>query len=161
MIHALQGVAHGHHDALVPHVDALAAIADEIGRGSSADLAERLAAEHRFITAQLVPHLEQAEQTLYPALERLLQNRHSMTPMRREHELLRKLIAELAELRTRPMEFGVQLRLRRVLYRMYAMLKIHLAEEQAYLTVLEHNLSREEEDELAHGMAHAMADLPV
>ena len=57
-------------------------------------------------------------------------------------------------------ELGIQLRLRRVLYRMYALLKVHLAEEDAYLGVLEHNLSPEEEDELARSMAHAMADLP-
>ena len=158
MIHALQGVAHEHHDALLPHVDALDAIADGIGTSSPHEVAERLAAEHHFLSAQLIPHMEQAEQTLHPVLERLMQNRHSMTPMRREHEQLRRLIDELGGLRVQPMEFGVQLRLRRVLYQMYALLKVHLAEEDAYLGVLEHNLSREEEDELARGMAHAMAD---
>lgn len=160
MIHTLPKVAHEHHDILLPHVDALAAIADAIGKAPADEIAERLAAEHRFITAQLVPHMERAEETLYPTLERLFQNRHSMAPMRREHELLRRLIAEMAELRTRTPELGIQLRLRRVLYRMYALLKTHLAEEEAYLGVLERNLSREEEDELARGMAHATADLP-
>jgi hemerythrin-like domain-containing protein len=102
--------------------------------------------------------MERAEQTLHPAMERLMQNRHSMTPMRREHQQLRRLIDELAELRVQPMELGVQLRLRRVLYQMYALLKVHLAEEDAYLGILEHNLSPEEEDRLAGIMARAAVD---
>lgn len=157
-MHALPKVAHEHHDLLVPHVDALAAIADEIGTAPPAELADRLEAEHRFITSQLIPHMERAEETLYPQLERLMQNRHSMTPMRREHEQLRQLFAELARLRSQPMGFGAQLRLRRVLYRMYALLKIHLAEEDAYIGVLDRNLSPEEEQELARAMEHATAD---
>jgi len=157
-MHALPRVAHEHHDVLVPHVDALVAIADSIGTAPAAEVADRLDAELRFITGQLVPHMERAEQTLYPELERLMQNRHSMTPMRREHELLRALIAELGKLRSQPMEFGVQLRLRRILYRMHAILKTHLAEEDAYIGVLDHNLSPEEGDELARAMAHATSD---
>lgn len=157
-MHALPKVAHEHHDLLVPHVDALAAIADSIGTAPPAELAERLDAELRFISGQLVPHFERAEETLYPQLERLMQNRHSMTPMRREHEELRRLIAELEKLRAQPPGFGVRLRLRRVLYRMFAILKIHLAEEDAYVGVLDGNLSPAEEEELARAMAHATAD---
>jgi hypothetical protein len=158
MTDTLPRVTHEHHDALIPHIDALAAVAEAIDKLPPEELAERLAAEHRFITSQLVPHMEQAETTVYAELERLLQNRHSMTPMRHEHDLVRHLVAELAELQTRSAEFGVRLRLRRILYRLYAILRTHLAEEEAYLAVLERNLSREEQDELARGMAHATAD---
>jgi hypothetical protein len=157
-MHTLPKVAHEHHDVLVPHVDALAAIADDIGTTPPAALAERLEAEHRFITSQLIPHMERAEETLYPQLERLMQNRHSMTPVRREHQELRAMVDELAKLRAQPLGFGTQLRLRRVLYRMYAILKIHLAEEDAYIGVLDRNLSDDEAEELARAMVHATAD---
>jgi hypothetical protein len=157
-MHTLPKVAHEHHDVLVPHVDALAAIADDIGTAQPAELSARLEAEHRFITSQLIPHMERAEETLYPQLERLMQNRHSMTPMRREHQELRALIDELAKLRTQSLGFGARLRLRRVLFRMYAILKIHLAEEDAYVGVLDRNLSADEEEELARALAHATAD---
>jgi hypothetical protein len=53
---------------------------------------------------------------------------------------------------------GVRLRLRRVLYRMFAILKIHLAEEEAYLGILDHNLTDEEQQALAQAMEHARAD---
>ena len=47
--------------------------------------------------------------------------------------------------------------LRRVLYRIYAILKVHLAEEELYLRVLDRNLSSEEKDVLAQGIDHAIA----
>ena len=48
--------------------------------------------------------------------------------------------------------------MRRALYRLHAILKVHLAEEELYLGVLDRNLSDEEKDLLAHGIAHAMAE---
>jgi Mn-dependent DtxR family transcriptional regulator len=38
------------------------------------------------------------------------------------------------------------------------MLRVHLAEEELYLRVLDHNLSEAEKDELARGIEHAMAE---
>lgn len=155
-MHTLPKVAHAHHVALIPIVDGLVGLAEQL-EAPAVDLRSRLAEEYRLITEQLVPHMEQAEATLYPELERLMQNRHSMTPMRREHRELRGLIDELGRLASQDLWFGARLRLRRVLYRMYAILKIHLAEEQAYVDVLDRNLSDDEQAELARAMDHAMA----
>jgi len=111
-----------------------------------------------------VPHMEAIEATLYDRLEELMDGRHSMAPMRQEHEAMGRLVAELG--RYREHAEGCRwsavegMALRRALYRLHSILKVHLAEEDAYLGVLEHNLSPEEEDELARSMAHAMADLP-
>jgi hypothetical protein len=156
-MHALPTVGHQHHAALMPRVDELVKLADELD-APSADLGARLTDEHRFIVGQLVPHMEQAEATLYPELERLMQNRHSMTQMRREHVELRGMIDELGSLMDHDLTLGVRLRLRRVLYRMFAILKIHLAEEEAYLGILDHNLTDEEQQALAQAMEHARAD---
>jgi Mn-dependent DtxR family transcriptional regulator len=38
------------------------------------------------------------------------------------------------------------------------MLRVHLAEEQLYLRVLDRNLSPDEIDQLAHGIEHAIAE---
>ena len=45
-----------------------------------------------------------------------------------------------------------------MLYRVYAVLKVHLAEEEEYLRVLDHNLSNEEQAELVDSLEHAMAE---
>ena len=50
-----------------------------------------------FLTGPLLPHVEAAEQTLYPELERMYQNRHSMAPMRREHDEVRRLADDFIE----------------------------------------------------------------
>jgi hypothetical protein len=48
--------------------------------------------------------------------------------------------------------------LRRALYRLHSLLKVHLAEEELYLEVLERRLSDEEKDVLARSLDHAMAE---
>jgi len=158
MIDSLPKVAHEHHAALLPHINALAEIADSIGQATIDELAERIKVEQRFITQQLVPHMHQAESTLYPQLERLMQNRHSMTPMRREHVFLQRLIDEFTAIDIRHASFGAQFRLRRILYRMVALIKTHLAEEDEYIKVLQGNLSADEAAELASHLEHATAD---
>jgi hemerythrin-like domain-containing protein len=135
---SLPNTAHEHHGQIVPHVDRLA------------------------VLDQLIPHMERAEATLYPVLERLMQNRHSMTPMRREHEQMRRLIEDLGRMRERLATGHVgraeEMGLRRILYRLFSMIKVHLAEEELYLGVLDHNLSAEEQDALARDMEHAIAE---
>jgi hypothetical protein len=111
------------------------------------------------MVGQLVPHMEQAEETLYPELERLLQDSHAMASLRREHVEGRRLIIELGGLVKQDLWLGTRLRLRRVLYlyRLYAILETHLGEEQEYLTVLGGNLSEQEQEELGRAMKHATA----
>jgi hypothetical protein len=48
--------------------------------------------------------------------------------------------------------------LRRLLYRLHALLRVHLAEEELYLRVLERNLSDEAIEALALGIDHATAE---
>jgi hypothetical protein len=45
--------------------------------------------------------------------------------------------------------------LRRALYRLHAILKVHLAEEELYLGVLERNLTDADKDVLARSLDHA------
>jgi hypothetical protein len=44
--------------------------------------------------------------------------------------------------------------LRRVIFRLYAMLKVHLAEEQLYLGIIEQGVSAEGAEKLATAMDH-------
>jgi hypothetical protein len=82
--------------------------------------------------------------------------------MRREHEQLRGLIASLCQYGELAAEGGMrpsdEVGLRRVLYRLYTILKVHLAEEELYLGVLDRNLTDEEKDLLAQGIDHASAE---
>jgi len=48
--------------------------------------------------------------------------------------------------------------LRRALYRLHSILKVHLAEEELYLGVLDRELSDVEKAELARGIDHALTE---
>jgi hemerythrin-like domain-containing protein len=159
MTASLPQVSLEHHDRLMRHLDAMPAVGDMIGAAPVAELRPRVDEVAAFLDGLLLPHMEAAERTLYPELERMLQNRHSMTPMRREHDDIRKLVAELVRLQGRldagPLQTGETVALRRVVFRLYAMLKVHLAEEQLYLRIIEHGVSAEDAHKLAAALDHS------
>ena len=88
----------------------------------------------------------------------MFQNRHSMTPMRREHAELRRLVAEYGTVvdaaGVGPVTLARSLAIRRVMFQLYALLKIHLAEEEAYLRIVDHGVTSDIADLLAAAMAH-------
>ena len=157
---SLPDTSHEHHARIQAHVDRLPDLAARLDQAPDEAFAAAFAEEHRFIVGQLTPHMEAIETTLYDRLEALMAGRHSMAPMRAEHEELRRLIASLSEYRARldegQLDVAEAMGLRRALYRLYALLKVHLAEEERYLAVLDHHLSESEKDELARGIEHAV-----
>ena len=159
---SLPDTSHEHHGMIEPHVDRLPELAEMIGRVTPEAFSHSFQEECSFIIGRLVPHMEAIETTLYGRLEQIMDGRHSMAPMRREHEQLRGLFASLCEysehVAAGTMSTGDEIGLRRVLYRLFAILKVHLAEEELYLAVLDHNLSAAEKDRLARGIDHASAE---
>lgn len=159
---SLPGTAHEHHETIEPHVDRLPALAAMLGQVPPAAFSAVFQEERSFIVGRLVPHMEAIETALYGRLELVMDKRHSMDPMRREHEQLRGLIASLCQYGELVAEGGMrpsdEVGLRRVLFRLYAILKVHLAEEELYLGVLDRNLTAEEKDLLALGIDHANAE---
>jgi iron-sulfur cluster repair protein YtfE (RIC family) len=154
---------HEHHERIITMIDGLPALADMLDqRPRPARFEERFRSVHAFIKGTLLPHMEVVESTLYPELDRLMQNRHSMTQMRREHDDIKGLVERLGTfgdaISADALGPAGSIGLRRVLYRLYAMLKVHLAEEEEYLRVLEHNLSDDEQGQLVRGLEHAVAE---
>jgi hypothetical protein len=152
-------VATEQHDELMHHLDGLPVVGDMVGKATPAELRAHVAEVTAFLNEQLLPHMDTAERTLYPELERMLQNRHSMTPMRREHQDITRMVAELVQLQGRlagaSVHTGDMVALRRVLFRLFAMLKVHLAEEQLYLGIVQHGVSAESAERLAVALQHA------
>lgn len=156
---SLPDTSHEHHDLIEPHVDRLPELARMIGQVTPDAFSRAFQAECGFIIGRLVPHMEAIETTLYGRLEQVMDRRHSMAPMRTEHEQLRGLFDALCQYREVVAEGalseGDEIGLRRVLFRLYAMLKVHLAEEELYLGVLDRNLTAVEKGALASGIDHA------
>jgi hypothetical protein len=141
--HTLSRVAHEHHERLLERVDEMPAVGDLILAAPEAELRPRLEGLGEFLTGTLLPHMDVAEPTIYPEMERLLQNRHSMTPMRREHAEIRGLVAEYVRLmdttRDAKHSLGKAVALRRVVFQLYALLKVHVAEEEMYIRIIDHD----------------------
>jgi hemerythrin-like domain-containing protein len=161
MSQTLPQVTHEHHERILAHVDRMPAIADRLLAATADDARADVLATREFLVGTLVPHVDAAERTLYPELERMFQNRHSMAPMRREHEEVRRLTADFAKLASQVesdhITLGRALALRRVMFGLYALVKIHLAEEEAYLRIVERGVEGDVADVLAAAMAHPVA----
>ena len=158
MSQTLPQVAHEHHELLLRHVNGMPQAADQLLTANAADAVRALDELSAFMTGTLIPHVDSAERNLYPELERMFQNRHSMAPMRREHTEVRRLVEQLAKLTAdvdgSRLTLGRTLALRRVIFHLYALLKIHLAEEEAYLRIVEHGVTSDVADMIAATMAH-------
>ncbi len=147
---------------MMPYVDALPELAEMLDRSATAEFRERFEQECEFILGQIVPHSQAIEETLYPQLAELMDKRHSMQPMREEHERLRDLIQSMCRYRADVARGQLDevdlIGLRRILYRLFTLMKVHLAEEELYLRVIDRDLSDEDRDVLSRGMDHASAE---
>ncbi|MGZ6266196.1 MAG: hemerythrin domain-containing protein [Candidatus Limnocylindrales bacterium] len=155
----LATTAREHRDRLMDHVEKLPELADEVGVAPWPEVAARIADEHAFLVATLIPHMETVETAVHPELDRLMSCRLGMAPLEREHEEIRKLIGRLGELsalpETRHLTPGEAIELNRVLLKLYSIVKVHLREESLYVPILEHNLTPEQAEAIAVGLDHA------
>jgi len=159
MTQSLPQVAHEHHAVLLHNLDAMPAMADSLLAASSGDAHAGLNATRSFLEGTLLPHLDAAEATIYPELERMFQNRHSMAPMRREHAEIRRLVAEFGAAVdvAGSLTLSRTLSIRRIIFQLFALLKVHLAEEEAYIRILERGVAADVSEILAAALAHPVA----
>jgi hypothetical protein len=84
-----------------------------------------------------------------------------MAPMRREHAEIRDLVGRIKTHRHRSddgsLGTGEGLELRRAIFRLYALLKVHLAEEELYVSILDHDAEEERGDQLTVALRHVGA----
>jgi hypothetical protein len=157
----LAETVHEHHDQLIPRVDDLLETARLVGVASCDELRPRVLATRAFLTGTLIPHMEASERAVYPRLEVLLSDTGALAPLRREHAEVRHLVDELNRLCTAhgegPYHRGEALALRRVLYRLHAIVRVHLDEEEMMTTLLARSTDPDEIDAIARDLQHAGA----
>jgi hypothetical protein len=80
--------------------------------------------------------------------------------MRREHDRIRELVGEFAALVDKDagvVSLSRTLALRRVLFGLYALLKVHLAEEEAYLRIVQRGVADDISDAVTAALEHPVA----
>ncbi len=163
----LTRVSHEHHALLWDHVNRLDELADCLNAdcldsvGLVAHLPQLREVRDGLLN-QLLPHMEAVEAAVYPTLERLMADQGSTVPMVSEHREIRRSVDALGSFVDdaavmRQDRLSV-LALRRILLRLHALLKTHLAEEELYIPILEDRLTAAEEAALARAIDHLAAE---
>ena len=160
-MHTLADTIHEHHDQLFPRVDDLLETARLVGNASCEELRPRVLALRSFLAGTLLPHMEASERAVYPRLEMLLSDSGALAPLRREHKEVRLLADQLDRLCAAhgdgPYRRGEALALRRLLYRLHAIVRVHLEEEEMMSGLLARAVEPDEAEAIGRDLAHAAA----
>jgi iron-sulfur cluster repair protein YtfE (RIC family) len=136
------------HRELFPEVERILAAAESIGTASIDEVRREVEAAHEFLAHHLLPHAQAEDAALYPTVQAVLGSPDATRTMSRDHVEVGRYIEELAALKNgltgsslTPLQAAA---LRRVLYGLYAIVKLHFAkEEEVYLPILDQRLTPE------------------
>jgi hypothetical protein len=135
------GMAGGHLE-LLPVIDQVRRVADRLDSVPPAVAARELADLHQLIEERLLPHEAADDEALYPLVAKVIGGADPVGPMNREHVEIRRLAGMLGRLVDELPESGPSAAdvhdLRRVLYGLHAVLRLHFAQEdESYLSLFE------------------------
>lgn len=130
------------HEAIRADIDRLRRVADTLGTGPVAEDLARLRQMHRLLVDEVEPHEAAEQDVLYPALDRIIGGADPTGPMSRAHveiaHQIRRLGQLLDELGPDGPDEEELAELRRLLYGLHAVLRLHTAqEEESYLSLEE------------------------
>ena len=156
------------HQELFPSVDRIRQVAELIGEAPAPEIRRGVDEVYDFLANHLKPHAEAEEAALYPVVANLLGGPDSTKTMSRDHVEVGRYIEALASLRdglgAGPQTPEQNRSLRRVLYGVYGLVKVHFAkEEEVYLPILDQRLTAESAQEMFEAMeaaAHSAKHAP-
>ena len=143
------------HKELIPHIEQILNVANSIPEAPLAQIRDQVSEGYEFLAYHLIPHARAEDAALYPAVQNVMGSTDATRTMSRDHVEVGRYVEELARLRQglSPQHFKA---LQRVLYGLYAIVKLHFAkEEEIYLPLLESHLTDGEAHRLIHKMAQS------
>jgi iron-sulfur cluster repair protein YtfE (RIC family) len=145
------------HKELFPSVDRIRQVAELIGEAPISEVRQGVEEVYDFLAYHLKPHAEAEDAALYPVVQKVLGSPDATRTMSRDHVEVGRYIEELASLKENLSDPALtseqRQSLQRVLYGVYALVKVHFAkEEEVYLPILDQRLTPES----AHEMFEAM-----
>ncbi len=137
------------HLKFQPYVEQLRAVADSVGDTSIDVLRVEVDKLQHFLAHILLPHAHAEDREFYPLIERLLAAPGASGTMRRDHIEVARLTHELASARQQitgtVLGNAEQKALRRILYGLYAIVKLHFAkEDEVYFPLLDAKMTVQE-----------------
>jgi iron-sulfur cluster repair protein YtfE (RIC family) len=145
------------HKELIPHIERILEVADSIPEASMEQIRDGANGVYEFLAYHLIPHAQAEEAALYPAVQVALGSPQATRTMSRDHVEVGSYIEELDALRHDISARNFKA-LQRVLYGLYALVKLHFAkEEEVYLPILDERLTPETAKGLFESMENAAA----
>jgi iron-sulfur cluster repair protein YtfE (RIC family) len=144
------------HKELIPRIEKILEVANSISDTSLEQIRDGVKDVYEFLAYHLIPHAQAEDVALYPVVQKVLGSPDATRTMTRDHVEVGRYIEELAELQEElsPQNFK---ELQRVLYGLYALVKVHFAkEEEVYLPILDERLSQHEAREMFEAMENAV-----
>ena len=149
------------HKELLPHIHQLRVAADGVGSFSVGQLQREVNDALEFLFHHLLPHAQAEEAALYPVVQQVMGAPEATHTMIRDHVEIQRLTEELRTLGSAvetPLSDSTARQLRRVLYGLYALVRVHFAkEEEVYLPLLDKHLSVGQAAEMFERMEAAAA----
>lgn len=149
------------HRDLYPHIESLRKGGESIHEHLfSPFIREEVEKAYRFLVDELIPHARAEDHALYPIVQRVMGAREATATMSRDHVEVDRLTTELGEILSTIVGPAINAEqtnaLRRVLFGLYTLVKVHFAkEEEVYLPLLDARLTQSEADEMFEAMEHA------
>jgi iron-sulfur cluster repair protein YtfE (RIC family) len=148
------------HKALSRQVENLRLAGDAVNESLTSSAHDKIEQAYDFLTRQLFPHAQAEDRVLYPMVQKVMDSPHATATMSRDHLEVERLTQELGSLRVHKTQLSVPfdhaMALRRVLYSLYSLIKLHLTkEEEIYLPLLDEKLTDQEAREMFEKMAAA------
>jgi len=145
------------HKELIPSVEIIRQAGDAVNESLTTMAHDRIEEAYSFLTQELIPHAQAEEQALYPMVQKAMGAEQATATMSRDHVEISRLTEELDRLRVHRSQLSITtiqaMALRRILYGLYALIKLHFVkEEEIYLPLLDAKLTAEE----AHAMFEKM-----
>jgi hemerythrin-like domain-containing protein len=152
------------HKELLPEVELLRLAGDAVaGTAVSESLRQTASEAYNFLAHHLIPHAQAEDQALYPVVQQVMGAPEATATMSRDHQevgdLTAQLKALLPALEQGLLSTGQANDLRRILYGLYSLIKVHFAkEEEIYLPLLDANLTQSETDDMFEKMEAAAGE---
>jgi hemerythrin-like domain-containing protein len=151
------------HEELMPQIKSLLLAGDAIHEALTSADRKLIDKAYTFLTRHLIPHARAEEKALYPVVRKVMGAEGGTATMSRDHVEIEQLTQELDSLRSKVT--GTKIteeqanEFRRVLYGLYAIVKVHFAkEEEVYLPLLDSRLKPEEAQAMFAAMEAAAQD---
>jgi heavy metal translocating P-type ATPase len=128
------------HEAVRADIELIRSAADSLGTLEAKEAVSRARRAYAALVAEVVPHEEAEEDVLYPVLDRLLGGSDPTLPMSRGHAEIGERVKHLGQLLDAIEADGLDeegiSELRRSLYGLHAVLKLHTdQEDESYLSI--------------------------